>query len=173
MATTTHSTTEREHYLAAFQREYEITLRVLQAYPAGQAQLKFAERSNTAAQTAWTLVMSQAVIEAILKLPSLKQPPPSEMPPIPSDWKQLVAALEKAHADATKALAKLDDATFQSPITMPAGPGGATASMRRADALWLMLFDTVHHRGQFSVYLRASGAKVPSIYGGSGDEPWS
>jgi len=36
----------------------------------------------------------------------------------------------------------------------------------------MMLFDTVHHRGQISVYLRAVGGKVPSIYGGSGDEPW-
>jgi uncharacterized damage-inducible protein DinB len=31
---------------------------------------------------------------------------------------------------------------------------------------------TVHHRGQLSVYLRPMGGKVPSIYGGSADEPW-
>jgi len=30
---------------------------------------------------------------------------------------------------------------------------------------------TVHHRGQLSAYLRAMGSKVPSIYGGSADEP--
>ena len=30
---------------------------------------------------------------------------------------------------------------------------------------------SVHHRGQLSAYLRAAGAKVPSIYGGSADEP--
>jgi uncharacterized damage-inducible protein DinB len=30
---------------------------------------------------------------------------------------------------------------------------------------------TIHHRGQMSVYLRPMGAKVPSIYGGSADEP--
>ena len=29
-----------------------------------------------------------------------------------------------------------------------------------------------HHRGQLSTYLRPMGAKVPSIYGGSFDEPW-
>ena len=29
---------------------------------------------------------------------------------------------------------------------------------------------TVHHRGQLSAYLRPMGAKVPSIYGPSGDE---
>ena len=170
MATTTQPTTEREHYLASFEREYEITLRTLKAYPAGHAQLKFAERSNTASETAWTLVISQAIVEPILTVPSLM---PQAPPPVPNDWKTLVAAFEKAHADATKALAKLNDATFQSPIVMPVGPGGATAPMRRADALWMMLFDTVHHRGQLSVYLRASGAKVPSIYGPSGDEPWN
>lgn len=31
---------------------------------------------------------------------------------------------------------------------------------------------TVHHRGQLSTYLRPVGAKVPSIYGGSADDPW-
>lgn len=30
---------------------------------------------------------------------------------------------------------------------------------------------SAHHRGQLSVYLRPMGAKVPSIYGGSADEP--
>ena len=29
----------------------------------------------------------------------------------------------------------------------------------------------IHHRGQLSSYIRAVGAKVPSIYGGSADEP--
>jgi uncharacterized damage-inducible protein DinB len=29
-----------------------------------------------------------------------------------------------------------------------------------------------HHRGQFSVYLRMVGAKVPSIYGPTADETW-
>ncbi len=169
MATTTQPTTEREHYLASLEREYQVTLRVLKAYPADKAQLKFSDRSSPAMQVAWTLVISQMVIEPILTQPSLV---PQAPPPIPNDWKQLVVAFENAHADAAKALAKLDEATFQSPIVMPVGPGGATAPLRRADALWMMLFDTVHHRGQFSVYLRASGAKVPSIYGGSGDEPW-
>lgn len=32
---------------------------------------------------------------------------------------------------------------------------------------------SIHHRGQLSAYLRAAGGKVPAIYGGSADEPWS
>lgn len=31
---------------------------------------------------------------------------------------------------------------------------------------------SVHHRGQLSAYLRPMNAKVPSIYGGSADEPF-
>jgi uncharacterized damage-inducible protein DinB len=30
---------------------------------------------------------------------------------------------------------------------------------------------SIHHRGQLSAYLRPMGGKVPSIYGGSADEP--
>ena len=30
---------------------------------------------------------------------------------------------------------------------------------------------SVHHRGQLATYLRPMGSKVPSIYGGSADEP--
>jgi uncharacterized damage-inducible protein DinB len=34
------------------------------------------------------------------------------------------------------------------------------------------LVHMVHHRGQLAAYLRPMGGKVPSIYGGSHDEPW-
>lgn len=43
-------------------------------------------------------------------------------------------------------------------------------------AVQFMLFalvHMVHHRGQLSAYLRPMGGKVPSIYGGSYDEPWT
>jgi uncharacterized damage-inducible protein DinB len=45
--------------------------------------------------------------------------------------------------------------------------------VRRLDFLWQILMDMVHHRGQFTVYSRIAGAKVPSIYGPSADEPWN
>lgn len=37
--------------------------------------------------------------------------------------------------------------------------------------LQFMLLHGSHHRGQLSAYLRPMGAKVPSVYGGSFDEP--
>ena len=36
---------------------------------------------------------------------------------------------------------------------------------------WLFHVDAIHHRGQISTYLRGFGAKIPSIFGPSGDSP--
>ncbi|MGH7560306.1 MAG: DinB family protein [Gemmatimonadales bacterium] len=35
--------------------------------------------------------------------------------------------------------------------------------------MWTLLFDSIHHRGQLSTYLRPMGGKVPAIYGPSAD----
>ena len=42
----------------------------------------------------------------------------------------------------------------------------------RMQFAWFLLHDEIHHRGQFSIYLRMADAKVPSIYGATADEPW-
>jgi uncharacterized damage-inducible protein DinB len=47
-----------------------------------------------------------------------------------------------------------------------------TGEVPKIQVAWLMLCDQIHHRGQFSVYMRIAGAKVPSIYGPTADEPW-
>jgi len=44
--------------------------------------------------------------------------------------------------------------------------------MPNAHFLVWQVAHNAHHRGQLSTYLRPMGAKVPSIYGGSFDEPW-
>ena len=37
--------------------------------------------------------------------------------------------------------------------------------------MFTMMLDHIHHRGQFTIYSRMAGAKVPQIYGPSADEP--
>jgi hypothetical protein len=46
--------------------------------------------------------------------------------------------------------------------------------MNLPNVLYLGFWDnhSIHHRGQLSTYLRAMNAHVPSIYGGSADEPF-
>lgn len=48
--------------------------------------------------------------------------------------------------------------------------GGVTWKDTRGNMVWQVFLDLIHHRGQLSTYLRPMGAKVPAIYGPSGDE---
>lgn len=54
---------------------------------------------------------------------------------------------------------------------MPVGPK-QLGDVRRGDALWIMLYDTIRHRGQLTVYTRKAGGIVPSIYGPTAEVPW-
>ena len=86
----------------------------------------------------------------------------------------LAAAIEAFDAT-TQAVLRALAATPQSRLfeTVPfmIGPK-QSADMRVIDVMWFMVLDSIHHRGQLSIYLRMVGANVPSIYGPSGDEPW-
>lgn len=159
--------TERQGYLASFEREYQTTLKLARAYPADQLDLKAGKAGNCARDVLWMLVLSQMVVEA-MQGPELQ---PMSPPPAPQTLDELIAALENAHRAVMPKLETMTEAHFNATMKMPVGPG-QVGDVRRGDALWMMLYDTIHHRGQLSVYMRLAGARVPSIYGPSGDEPW-
>jgi uncharacterized damage-inducible protein DinB len=81
----------------------------------------------------------------------------------------IVALFEDA---ARKARAVLDktDAEFLAPWSLRRG-GQEMFTMPRVSAFrTFVLYHSVHHRGQLSVYLRLNDIPVPSIYGPSADE---
>jgi len=83
---------------------------------------------------------------------------------------ELLAELERSIATAQKVLGGMDDAALNSPWRMVMG-GRELRSMPRAAVLRSILFNHwYHHRGQLTVYLRQTGALVPSVYGPSADE---
>ena len=100
-----------------------------------------------------------------------KAPPPEEMPSPPESWDELLGALEKAHADFAELVRSTPDEELEAPVKFFVGPHTMGDVPRLAFA-WFILSDQIHHRGQFSVYLRMADGKVPSIYGPSLDEPW-
>ena len=65
-------------------------------------------------------------------------------------------------------VAGMSDATWESPGQFIIN-GVVKYEYPRRDLAWLLFFDSVHHRGQLSSYLRPMGAKVPAIYGPSAD----
>lgn len=164
---TPQTMTERQMYAQGFEREYQTTMKLLKAFPAGKSELKPAEKLKNARELAWVLALTQMVPAAVIH----GTLDPGAMPPTPATWAEVLAGLEKAHRDAMKAIEAMSEERFHATLTMPVGPGKA-GEVRVGDALWMFLMDAVHHRGQFSVYSRIAGAPVPSIYGPTADEPW-
>jgi uncharacterized damage-inducible protein DinB len=79
--------------------------------------------------------------------------------------KEVVDVYDAQSADIVQRWTSLPDEKWNGTLTF-------FGSDRPASAMaWSFLFDIVHHRGQISTYLRPMGAKVPQIYGPSGDEP--
>jgi uncharacterized damage-inducible protein DinB len=150
-------------YLTLRCREFDTTLRVLQAYPESEAQMKPADKSKTAAQLMMTLVNEERVITALLET-AIASPVAWRREAFPS-LAATIAAWEQAASANTAAVAKLSSEDFKKTVDFYGRP------MLLGDALWLELLDHIHHRGQLSVYLRVAGAIVPSIYGPTAETP--
>ena len=165
---TQQTMSEKDMYLASFEHEFQTSLKVLKGYPSDKLDLTPADRLKSARELAWMLVLNQKVVEPILNGELM----PGQFPPAPATLQEIIAAFEQAHRDSTVKLAGLTEGAMNGPVRMPTGPK-QVGEMRRGNALWMMLNDTIHHRGQFSVFSRIAGGRVPSIYGPSADEPWS
>ena len=158
---------EKDRFAATLEQEAKTTLKILKAYPADQLALKPGAASKPAGEIAWMLVLNQMVVDPTLR-GDLK---PGGFPPVPGSMKEIIATFEQSHRDAMSKLAKAAESDLDLTLKLPVGPK-QIADVRRGDALWMFLFDSIHHRGQLSVYFRVAGAKLPSIYGPTADEPW-
>ncbi|UYQ91147.1 DinB family protein [Chitinophaga horti] len=84
----------------------------------------------------------------------------------PSDIKATLALFEKNVELARKALEGLKDEDLQQPWSMKAGGKVVLGPMPRGIVVRSFLFNHIyHHRGEMIVYLRATGNKVPGLYG--------
>jgi len=161
---------EKERFLENWEREAAVTMKVLRNYPAAKADLKPGEKSKTAKDLAWTFVFEGFGASQCAD-GGFKFPPP-DMPPKPGTWDEVVKECERGFRWLADKVRKADEAFLNTPVKAATGPKQMT-DVRRLDFLWQTLNDMVHHRGQFTVYSRIAGAKVPSIYGPSADEPWN
>lgn len=159
---------EKQAFLDAWDRESATTLKVLRAFPAGKEDLKPHETCRSANELAWTFVF-EGFGGAQGVQGELKWPPP--LPPKPDSWSGMVTEVDRAFKNMANEVKKTGESQLNTTVKFPTGPG-KMGDLRRLDFLWMMLNDMIHHRGQFSVYLRMAGGKVPSIYGPSKDEPW-
>lgn len=83
---------------------------------------------------------------------------------------QILTAFDKIVADSRAALAGASDEHLMGSWSLKNGDMTLMTMPRLAVIRTFVMNHTIHHRGQLSVYLRACGALVPSIYGPSADE---
>jgi uncharacterized damage-inducible protein DinB len=158
----------RQALLDSYRRESATTLKILRAFPSEHAELRPHPTSNSAQQIAWTFAIENALIEAAL-MNQLRMPP--AIPAMPSSWDRCVDAYEQGVQHVTSLLESARDEEMNEMVPFMTGPR-QFGDVSKLFLCTLMLNDSIHHRGQLSVYLRMTGAKVPSIYGPSRDEPW-
>jgi len=158
----------KQQYLEVLKAEAPRTLKVMRAFPADKGDFQPHPRSMSAKRLMWTFAMEQGMTRAALE-GTLTMPPP--MAPEPATLGEVLAAYEKGVGDLVQALGRTREAKLFEKVPFPTGPG-QMGEVPIIDIMWLMLMDSIHHRGQLSVYIRLAGGKVPSIYGPSADEPW-
>jgi uncharacterized damage-inducible protein DinB len=156
-----------ESFLATWEKEFQTTLRVFAHYPADRLAYRPHEKSMTALDLMWSIpVVEREFIGGCLrgKIKLSRGRPPRTK-------EGLIRAYEKIHATMVKRVRNAGEEVFSKTFKFYVAPGKLD-DVKVGQFLWRLLHDHIHHRGQLSVYLRLVGAKVPSIYGPSADEPW-
>jgi uncharacterized damage-inducible protein DinB len=156
----------REYFVQCFKGERPKFLRVLQAVPADKAAYRPHPKSMSAGDIAALLAGELHDACEIFDKGQLDFEPPKT----PDAVADSVAAYDKNAAELEKRAVSADDAKWATNAKFLMG-GKVAWEAPLGDMLWGFLFDAIHHRGQLSTYLRPMGAKVPSIYGPSGDDP--
>ncbi len=159
---------EKDQFVQALEMEYKTTHKVLKAYPASKGDFTPHPKCKSAKDLAWNFIFEmQGADMAIDGEMDFKK-----IPKAPETYSDTITAYEKAHRHFVEHITRTPEAELNKTVKFFTGPK-QMSDLRRMDVLWFLLHDSIHHRGQFSIYLRLVGAKVPSIYGPTADEPWS
>jgi uncharacterized damage-inducible protein DinB len=146
--------------LPQIEQEFATSRRVLAAVPNDQGSYKPSEKCMTALELAIHIAAAEVFfLSGVVKggfdwkQPDLKTPA------------DVLAYYEETVPPLLKQVAEASGETLSKNIAF------AKWNHEAVNYLSLHLRHTIHHRGQLSAYLRPMGAKVPSIYGPSADDP--
>jgi uncharacterized damage-inducible protein DinB len=169
---TSTSTTPKQRFLETYEREHETTMRVLRAFPAEKAEFRPNELCKSARELAWIFAIEPRLGTMVVVNDAFAAGMPSGKPPAaPDSWDAVIGSIGQAHREFADQVRSMPDEKLDETVKFMTGPK-QLGDVRRLDFLWFLLHDEIHHRGQFSIYLRAAGGRVPSIYGPSEHEPW-
>jgi uncharacterized damage-inducible protein DinB len=147
------------------QGEFETNKKVIRAVPDDKKSYKPDPKSMSAHELAWHIPTSEVFfLDGVL---NGKFEMTGEQPPAPPTIGAILEWYESVHKDRISKLQSLAADKLVQPVDF-----FGVMELPAVAFLNLMNLHTSHHRGQLSAYLRPMGSRVPSIYGGSADEPF-
>jgi uncharacterized damage-inducible protein DinB len=156
--------TYRAMMLDGVAREAEITKKVIAAVPDDKSDHKPDPNARTAKELAWHLANTDIqFLDGIADL-NFSMESPEHKP-------QTSAEVVTWYDDNIKrGVARVAEMSAEQLLT----PVNFVGIFNLPAVLYLGFLNnhSIHHRGELATYLRPMGAKVPSIYGGSYDEPF-
>lgn len=158
--------TNRDFFTQRAKSEHAGFLRVFQAVPAAQLAWRPHPKSRSAEELLSHLIGHEAALAELAVTGMINY--------CDAAFESLAEAHElfrSAHAKLLSALSGADDQAWERGKGQFIINGSVAYEAPPNDLAWMLFFDSIHHRGQLSTYLRPMGAKVPSIYGPSADDP--
>jgi uncharacterized damage-inducible protein DinB len=162
--------TRKERFLDLYDREHATTMRVLRAYPKDKLDLRPHPKLKTARELAAVFILERYLAGRVYN-DEIAKGIAGKPPQMLQNWDEMLSALEKAHLEGRNLVASASDEDLEKKVHFFVAPK-TMGEYSRIEFLEFLLRDQIHHRGQFSVYLRMAEGKVPSIYGATADEPW-
>jgi uncharacterized damage-inducible protein DinB len=157
--------TMREYYRECWEAERPKFVKVMKAVPTDQPDYRPHPRCTSAGDLLWLLATELHDACDLIER--------GECTYVPRPGPGVAASVDEYEKNAAvldSKLGSVDDAAWEKPVRLMAD-GKVMWETSLGDMLFGFLFDAIHHRGQLSSYLRPMGAKVPSIYGPSADDP--
>lgn len=151
--------------LPSVEEESTTTKKVLAAIPEAKRDYRPDPKARTAVELAWHIVSSELwFLDGIITGKFAEE---SGQPPEVKAVADVIAWYEKNLPPALEKVKALPPEKLATPIDF-------FGILKHPAVVYLTFLNihSIHHRGQLSVYLRPMGGKVPSIYGGSADEPF-
>jgi uncharacterized damage-inducible protein DinB len=154
----------RAMMLDGIMREAEVTKRVIAAVPDAKSDYRPDPNARTAKELAWHLANSDVqFFDGIADL-NFKMESPENKP-------ETAAEIAAWYEENMKRGAARVAAMSGEQLVTPIGFFGVF-NLPAVAYLGFLNNHSIHHRGELATYLRPMGSKVPSIYGGSFDEPF-
>ena len=155
----------RAMMLDGIAREAEITKKVIGAIPDAKSDYRPDPNARTAKELAWHLANSDVqFLDGIAGLKFNMETPEHK----PQTAAEVVAWYDSNMQRGVAAIGAMSAEQLMTPVEF-----FGVFNLPAVLYLGFLNNHSIHHRGELATYLRPMGSKVPSIYGGSYDEPFN